>query len=153
MRIQLDTQASHTGAVAANAAVAAEVTEAAAPAAATAVASAVAAAATAATTTAAAEVHANRDTPKQTCQKRSQCAEPLCKNCDQEKGQTDRRTSPQNPPYDHAAATILNAQTVLQHCGRLAKHYPCLHAHHCNDRFTPPFMDYIQIASPAHKTQ
>ena len=85
MRIQLDTQASHTGAVAANAAVAAEVTEAAAPAAATAVASAVAAAATTATTTAAAEVHANRDTPKQTCQKRSQCAEPLCKHCDQEK--------------------------------------------------------------------
>ena len=80
MRIQLDTQASHTGAVAANAAVAAEVTEAAAPAAATAVASAVAAAATTATTTAAAEVHANRDTPTQTCQKRSQCAEPLCKN-------------------------------------------------------------------------
>ena len=103
MRIQLDTQASHTGAVAANAAVAAEVTEAAAPAAATAVASAVAATTT---TTAAAEVHANRDTPKQTCQKRSQCAEPLCKHVTKKEGQTNRGTSPQNPPYDRAAATI-----------------------------------------------
>ena len=153
MRIQLDTQASHTGAVAANAAVAAEVTEAAAPAAATAVASAVAAAATAATTTAAAEVHANRDTPKQTCQKRSQCAEPLCKNYDQEKrANRSSHITPKSalrPRRGHD----LDAQTVLQHCGRLAKHYPCLHAHHCNDRFTPPFMDYIQIASPVHQTQ
>ena len=78
---------------------------------------------------------------------------PFAKICDQEKRANRSSHITPKSALRPRCGHDLDAQTVLQHCGRLAKHYPCLHAHHCNDRFTPPFMNYIQIASPVHRTQ